>query len=91
MKTLTKNLTVFLLVLACLLLVSGCETNNWWRDYMHSVSGKIASNIVNAPLLLGGIVLSLFGVAIALACRSRCLKSVPIRQSRHDTPDVRRS
>ena len=89
MKTLTNTLTVFLFVVMCLLCVSGYETDGSdrpfnWRDYMHFVSGRIIS-IASAPLWQGGTVLtmSLFGLAIALACRSRYLKSVPIRQSRH--------
>ena len=71
-KTLT---TVLFLMVACLL-ISGCQTEPAyiWRPYVH--------------LLLGGIVLTIAFLTMALSSRSRCLKSVPIRQ---DTSDARRS
>ena len=47
-----------------------------WRDFMHSASGTILSDIARDPLWIGSFVLtlSLFGLAFAFASQSRRLK-----------------
>ena len=78
MKTLTRNLTLFLLMTVCLSLASGCETVDpkqpiHWRDFMHSASETILLDIASSQLWIAGFVLTFTLFVFVIAARSRRL------------------